>query len=167
MKTLYHAAFGNTVQHSAQSAIRRAALTATACMHLVTIFAAAVSAVLNLLVTHTYKCKLHADHAVTLPLLLLPTESFKVQDWEIYCPDTDCVLALSSELVYDDCPWLTREKANAAVSANSGAVVGRKKVVPKDVRYVHSKVSTVCKQACAIVCAKHCSASASSRRTAA
>jgi hypothetical protein len=64
-----------------------------------------------------------------------------VQDWEIYCPDTDCVLALSSELVYDDCPWLTRERATAAVSANSGGAAGRKRAVPKDVRYVHSKVS--------------------------
>jgi hypothetical protein len=63
-----------------------------------------------------------------------------VQDWEIYCPDTDCVLALSSELVYDDCPWLTREKAAAAAGANSNGGAGRKGAVPKDVRYVHSKV---------------------------
>ncbi|CAN0493031.1 unnamed protein product, partial [Discosporangium mesarthrocarpum] len=40
---------------------------------------------------------------------VLSDESNQVQDWEVWVPDADGVMALSSNLLYDDAPWLTKQ----------------------------------------------------------
>ena len=40
---------------------------------------------------------------------MLSDESIRVSDLEIWVPDASSVLALSSDLLYDDAPWLTKQ----------------------------------------------------------
>ncbi|KAG5176706.1 hypothetical protein JKP88DRAFT_265343 [Tribonema minus] len=73
------------------------------------------------------------DLAVAM-VQVLSDESFRAADWEIFSPDASGILAASTELVYDDCPWLTK---GGGAEGGHGPVL---RSVPKDVRYVHPKV---------------------------
>lgn len=40
---------------------------------------------------------------------VLSDESIRVSDLEVWVPDASGVLALSTHLLYDDAPWLTKQ----------------------------------------------------------
>jgi hypothetical protein len=46
-----------------------------------------------------------------------------VADWEVFAPDETRVLVRSTDLVYDDAPWLSKGQNR------------------KDIRFVHPKIS--------------------------
>ena len=55
---------------------------------------------------------------------ILSDDAMRVTDLEIYAPDESGTLALSTDLVYDDAPWLSKETR------------------ARDCRFVHPKISS-------------------------
>lgn len=54
---------------------------------------------------------------------MLAVRAPQVSDWEIFAPNEHRVLARSTELVYDDAPWISKAQNRS------------------DIRYVHPKIS--------------------------
>jgi hypothetical protein len=77
--------------------------------------------------------------------------AFRVEDWEVYCPDANGVMAVSSDLVYDDAPWLTKQQGGSSsaqklrlVHQKISAVVGEKVGVQSlRLRLVHTTQDTL------------------------